>query len=422
MKDINTSLLAQTFNHLSSIFSTACPECYRLIQVEVNTLRRDILNITNSLTSVTGIVQLNQSSSFGTRLDSLTNSVSVLTANAQSSSTVESGLAAQLATLNFSLDSMQRILSQNVSGGVNETDANMRIINGTRNQIIRLQSEISQLLWASNYVLQRDVVGKVNATGDIRNSLDSLNRNMSSLWRQYSTRLTQTGASLNETLVLSGNAVSSTAAGVSRSNESLGIVNSSRLLLQQHRDTLVSIQASFISIQNNLSAALDNITRLSSQANEALRNANAINATPSGPFFELRARYESLQTSLVSLNRTLLSADDTYSTLLRNLTALQASSSSFGRSLNQSADELRLLLAQARNSETVATNAVNSANNVLLEAENMLRIMQNFNTTSQNAERMAEVSLRSTSEVSYDEPLSIKCCTTLIERNSFSMS
>ena len=377
----------------------ACSECYRLIQVEVHALRRDILNITNSLASVRGIVQLSQSPSFGTRLAALTSSVSALTINARNSSSIESGLAAELAALNFSLDAMQRTLSQNVSGGINDTQAGMRVINGTRNQITVLQSEIYQLVWASTYILQRDVVGKVNATGQLRDHLNSTNRNMSSLWSQYNTSLTQTGVSLNEVLSFSGNAVSTTATGVSRSNETLRLVNSSRILLQQHRNTLVALQASFTSIASNLSAIIDNITRLSTQANEALQNASSLNTAPDQRFVELRTRSNTLQVNLTSLNRTLSSANVTYNTLLRDLTMFQSNSVSSERGLNQSESELRSLALQANSAQNEAANAINSANAVLREAEDMLRIMQNFNTTSRNAERMAELSLRSTNEV-----------------------
>ena len=365
----------------------------------MQTLRRDILNITNSLNSVRSTVQLSQTSSFGTRLTTLTNSISALTVNAQNSSTIESGLAAELAALNFSLDAMQSTLSQNVSGGINDTEANMNVINGTRSQITVLQNEIYQLVWASNYVLQRDVLGKLNTTRELRTGLDSANRNMSLLWNQYNTRLTQTGVSLNETLALSGNAVSITAAGITRSNETLRLINSSRVILQQHRNALTTLQASFTFIQSNLSAIMNNITWLSSQANVAMQNASSLNTTPDQRFVELRRRYDDLQTNLTSLNRSLSSADGTYNRLLQNLTVFQINSASLQRNLNQSEDELRSLALQVRNAEAEATNAVTSANSVLQEAEDMLRIMQNFNTTAGNAERMAEISLRSTNEV-----------------------
>lgn len=365
----------------------------------MQTLRRDILNITNSLNSVRSTVQLSQTSSFGARLTTLTNSISTLTVNAQNSSTIESGLAAELTALNFSLDAMQSTLSRNVSGGINDTEANMNVINGTRNQIVRLQNEIYQLVWASNYVLQRDVLGKVNTTRELRAGLNSANSNMSLLWSQYSSRLTQTGVSLNETLALSGNAVSTTATGITRSNETLRTINSSRVLLQQYRNTLTTLQASFAFIQSNLSVIMNNITRLSSQANEAMKSAGSLNTTPDQRFVELRRRYDDLQTNLTSLNRSLLSADGTYNRLLQNLTLFQTNSASLQRNLNQSEDELRSLALQARNAEAGAANAVNLANSILREAEDMLRIMQNFNTTAGNAERMAELSLRSTNEV-----------------------
>ena len=385
------------------ILHSACSECYRLIQIEVHELRRQIQNATNSLNSVRGISELSQNTSFATRLTALTNSVSLLTANARNSSTIESGLAAELATLNISFDAMQRTLSQNVSKGINDTESNMRVINGTRNQITRLQTEIYQLVWASYYVLQRDVIGKVNITRESRNDLSNTDRNMSLLWSQYNIQYVRTGAGLNQTLSLAADAARTSQTIASLHNETSSILNASELLLQQHRNALATLRASMTYIQSNLSVILNNVTQLSRQANQALRNASSLNATPDQSFVQLRNRYDNFQRNLTLLNRTLSTLDGNYNTLLQNLTAYKANSVSFERSLNQSEVELRSLATQARNAEVSAGTAINSANRVQREAEEMLRIMQNFNTTSRNAETMAQLSLRRTNEVCIGE-------------------
>lgn len=377
-----------------------CSECYRLIQVEVQTLRRDIQNITGSLTSIQGMVRQGSNASFDARLSSLTESISTLTSNARNSSTIESGLAAELSALNFSLDAMQRTLTLNVSQSVNATNDNLRVINGTRTVISGLQTEIYRLLWASNYVLQSDVIGKVNETNDLRSSLDASNNNMSSLWSQYSSQYASIGLSLNQTFSASANTVNATTTVLLRQNQTSAILNSSRIILEQHRNTLITLQTSVLSIQSNLSAILYNVTRLSSDADQALQNASSLNATPDQRFVQLRTRYDSLRTSLSSLNRNMSVLSESHDLMISNLTMLKTRSASLDGELNRTEDELRTLATQARYAEANATNAVNSANGVLTEAQNMLGIVQNFNATARNAENMAEISLRHTDEVS----------------------
>ena len=319
--------------------------------------------------------------------------------SAQNSSGVESGLFVELAALNFSLDAMQRTLEQNVSNGINQTNANMIIINATRNQIIGLRDVIYQLLWASNYVLQRDVSGKKNVTDVLKNELDVISRNMTALWGQYQPQHTGAASQNAQIISLTSNTTNATSAITTTSTEASRVVNASELILRQQRSSLQGLQSSISLLQANLTQLMSSITQLSQRSKITQANSETLNVSTNPSLVDLRTRFNSLTSSLVALNSTLARLNNDYIMIKSNLTSYNNSANAMRATLSTAETETSTLAAQANNAQTVADNAVTTSRNVLKEAEDMLRIVQNFNETSKAAEKMAAVSLRHTNEV-----------------------
>ena len=294
---------------------------------------------------------------------------------------------------------MQRALEQNVSNGINQTNANMIIINATRNQMIGLRDAIYQLLWASNYVLQRDVSGKKNVTDVLKNELDAISRNMTALWGRYQPQYTAAESQNAQIISLTSNTTNATLAITTTSNEASRVVNTSELILRQQRSSLQGLQSSISLLQANLTQLMNNITQLSQRSNIAQANSEALNVSANPSLVDLRARLNSLTSSLVALNSTLAELNNHYITIKSNLSSYNNSASAMRATLSTAETETSSLAAQANNAQTVADNAVTTSRNVLKEAEDMLRIVQNFNETSKAAENMAAVSLRHTNEV-----------------------
>eukprot|EP00795_Rhopilema_esculentum_P010926 gene10926-19760_t len=376
-----------------------CSECYRLIQVEVHALRRDIANITNELASVQGIAQLSLSPSFGVRLARLTQNVSRLTANAQNSSSVESGLASELTALNYSLDAMQRLLEVNVSRSLNETNADVRVINQTRGLIAGLRNSIYALLWGSKYVLQVHVTPQVNTTEALKINISSAAAGMSSLWTNYQGQYNETSRLNREVLSLAANATSTTSNITLLRQQTENALNTSRRHLQQQRSTLQGLNLTVDVLLSSMVALRSNISQISNLANRVLADADALNVTEDQSFTQLQLRYRNLRNNITALNSSLSALNNDSEILRQSLTAMNTTAASLLDMLNIAERNATLLATQARTAQETSSSAAASARNLLAEAESMLRIMQNFNETSSAAENMAALSLRHTNEV-----------------------
>ena len=333
------------------------------------------------------------------RLALLTQNVSRLTANAQNSSSVESGLANELAALNYSLDAMQRLLEVNVSRSLNETNADVRVINQTRGLIAGLRNSIYALLWGSRYVLQVHVAPQVNTTEALKNNISSAAARLSSLWTNYQGQYNETSRLNREVLLLAADATSTTSNITLLRQQTENALNTSKRHLQQQRSTLQGLNLTVNVLLSSMVALRSNISQISDLAKRVLADAVSLNVTEDRSFTQLQLRYRNLRNNITALNSSLSALNNDSEVLRQSLTAMNTTAASLQSMLNIAERNATLLVAQARTAMETASSAATSARNLLTEAESMLRIMQNFNETSTAAENMAALSLRHTNEV-----------------------
>ncbi len=374
--------------------------------MEVHTLRKDITNITNTLTTVSGISQLDTSPTFGQRLDYLTQSVTILAANASNSANIESSLATELAALNVSLDNMQNMLHINISSGINQTNQDLTTLNATMTQITALQDTINRLLWASSYILQGEITSKNNTAGNLTDDLNAISSNLTEKLNEYRPIWTATNNLTSEVLQKSTNVTATTLVISSDLDKNKQKMNVTSVRIQQLNSLSSDINAEAKILQSNLSVVLSNISSLASRSNSVLLEAEAINVTTNVSATEIQARYISLNNDLTVLNASLNSMVLQHAVLKQVIDDSKNRSKAINISLVELSNKTVVLANQATSAEQQATAAVQSSQNLLKEAQDMLTIVQNFNRTSTAAENMASLSLRNTQEV-----CSIQCPT-----------
>eukprot|EP00794_Sanderia_malayensis_P015666 gene15666-17246_t len=377
----------------------SCSECYGLIQTEVHALRRNVANITTTLTSVQSISQLSTTPTFGQRLDALTQSVTALVTAAQNSSSVESGLAAELTALNVSLDNMQATLRVNVSNGINQTDENIAVLNATTKQIDVMRTTIYRLLWASVYVLETDATRKRNTTNTMLGELSSISSNVSSKLAEYELIWNATRGKTAQVLTQTANATSTSATISNQLDGNRVRMNGSATRIQQLKNLTSDVELKAKTLENNFNYLRSNISALVQRSNSTLETAKALRLTTNASALELQARYEALQKNLTALNTSLNTMMFQQMSLKQSVDDAKNRSSGLNSSLSQMESRLVLLASQATGAEQTANAAVRSSMALPKEAQDMLEIVQNFNRTSTNAENMASLSLKNTQEV-----------------------
>ena len=376
--------------------SLDCPECYRLIYVEVKKLRVSSAALADTIDRLrNGYIG---DASFDERLANAKNTVSSLVSDAEESQEIEKNVTEQIKQLNETLNRLEEVLMQEVTPGVNELSSNLTTVEQDKERIEQLIGLIRDAVHYSNNLLNMSIdpaVLEVETVSDYLSKLvprfNTLAGNFTTAARRQNETAYNIQGKLNnaDSLIEEANTVAENAVNEQNDLESFLDVLKMRVdVIQAYGEAINStayelfVNASIVLLRANETisqvmlldpnntATVSQIERAamqaSKQAQEVISRARNLTQT----YSNLTARVE-------------LAVEEVQAMMLRVETADSAGQE---------------ILKEARRARQEAMDAVQLATKTLKDAEEMLQILQNFESKAQEAQEFADLSLQRAKE------------------------
>ena len=376
--------------------SLDCPECYRLIYVEVKKLRVSSAALADTIDRLrNGYIG---DASFAQRLATSKNTVSSLVSDAEESQEIEKNVTEQIKQLNETLNRLEEVLMQEVTPGVDELSRNLTTVEQDKKRIEQLIELIRDAVNYSSNLLNMSIdpaVRKVETVSDYLSKLVPRFNRLADNFTAAATRQNETAYNIqgkvNDTDSLIVKAITVAENTVNEQNDlksSLGILRMRVDVIQAYGEATNStayelfVNASIILLQANETISqvmlldpnntvtVSQIERAamqaSKQAQEVIARARNLTQTYSNLTAQVELAVEELQAMMLRVEK-----DDATG---------------------------QEILKEARRARQEAMDAVQLATKTLGDAEEMLQILQNFESKAQEAQEFADLSLQRAKE------------------------
>ena len=388
--------MAMTISSMLSFLTLDCPECYRLISVEVNKLRKSSADLEDAIERLrNGNIG---DATFATRLDNAEKSTNELVSGAKEAQGIERNLTQEITQLNETLNQLENVLLEDVTPGAAQLSSNLSSVAADRNTIEQMIQLIRDAVYHSNNVINMSVDPSVREAEAIADYLTALVPRFSAI----SSNFTAAATRQNDTAY-----------------EIQGKIDSAEALITEAQQVMVNAS----SVQNNLESSEASIEHLKMRVDVIKALGDSVNTSGYQLYWNasaslLRANQTLSEVMLLDPNNT-----DTVRQIARetqeaskqaqmvisraqNLTQELYSNLTFQvdftlkqldvlMSLVNNAEQRGIaVLEEARRARQEALDAVQLASKTFTDAQEMLQILRNFEAKSQEASQFAESSLQ----------------------------
>ena len=387
----NTKLI-----NMFSFHCLDCPECYRLIYVEVETLRVSSAALANTIDRLqNGHVG---DASFAQRLDDSENTVSSLVSDAEESQEIEKNVTEQIKELNETLNRLEEVLMQDVTPGVTQLSSDLTTVRQDKETIEQLIGLIRDAVYYSNNLLNMSIDPSVREAETVSDYLSNLVPRFTSLADNFTIAATRQ----NETAYNIQDQVHNTESMIAEAQ---------------------TVAENAINEQNDLESFLDELKMRVDviQVYGEAMNSTAYELFANASIVLLQANDTISQVMLLDLNNmatvsqieraAMLASKEAQDVISRakNLTQMYYNLTAQVESAVEEVQALILrvenaestgqeILKEARRARQEAMDAVQLASKTLEDAEEMLQILQNFESKAQEAQEFADLSLKRAKE------------------------
>ena len=376
--------------------SLDCPECYRLIYVEVKKLRVSSAALADTIDRLrNGYIG---DASFDERLANSKNTVSSLVSDAEESQEIEKNVTEQIKQLNETLNRLEEVLMQEVTPGVNELSSNLTTVEQDKERIEQLIGLIRDAVHYSNNLLNMSIdpaVLEVETVSDYLSKLvprfNTLAGNFTAAAKRQNETAFNIQGKLNnaDSLIEEANTVAENAVNEQNDLESFLDV------LKMRVDV---IQAYGEAINSTAYELFVNASIVLLRANETISQVMLLdpNNTVTVSQIERAAMQASKQAQeVISRARNLT---QTYSNLTARVEVAVEEVQAMMLRVETADSAGQEILKEACRARQEAMDAVQLATKTLEDAEEMLQILQNFESKAQEAQEFADLSLQRAEE------------------------
>ena len=388
--------MAMTISSMLSFLTLDCPECYRLISVEVNKLRKSSADLEDAIERLrNGNIG---DATFAARLDNAEKSTNELVSGAKEAQEIERNLTQEITQLNETLNQLENVLLEDVTPGAAQLSTILASVAADRNTIEQMIQLIRDAVYHSNNVINMSVDPSVREAEAIADYLTALVPRFSAI----SSNFTAAATRQNDTAY-----------------EIQGKIDSAEALITEAQQVMVNAS----SVQNNLESSEASIEHLKMRVDVIKALGDSVNMSGYQLYWNasaslLRANQTLSEVMLLDPNNT-----DTVRQIARetqearkqaqmvisraqNLTQELYSNLTFQvdftlkqldvlMSLVNNAEQRGMaVLEEARRARQEALDAVQLASKTFTDAQEMLQILRNFEAKSQEASQFAESSLQ----------------------------
>lgn len=373
-----------------------CPECYRLIYVEVKKLRVSSAALANTIDRLrNGHIG---DASFAQRLANSNDTVSSLVSDAEESQEIEKNVTEQIKQLNETLNRLEEVLMQEVTPGVNELSSNLTTVEQDKERIGQLIALIRDEVRYSNNLLNMSIDPAVLEVETVSDYLSNLVPRFSGLADNFTagaTRQNETAYNIQgkvnnaDSVIAEANTVAENAVNEQSDLESF---------LDELKMRVDVIQAYGEAMNSTAYELFVNASTVLLQANETISQVMLLdpNNTVTVSQIERAAMQASRQAQEV------ISRAKNLTQTYFNLTAQVGLAVEEVQALMlrvENADSTgQEILKESRRARQEAMDAVQLATKALEDAEEMLQILQNFESKAQEAQEFADLSLQRAKE------------------------
>lgn len=380
------------FINMFSFHSLDCPECYRLIYVEVKKLRVSSAALASTINRLrNGHIG---DASFAQRLANSKNTVSSLVSDAQESQEIEKNVTEQINQLNETLNRLEEVLMQEVTPGVTELSNNVTTVKQDRERIEELIGLIRGAVHDSNKLLNMSIDPDIREVENVSDYLGKLVPRFNRLAENF----TAAAARQNET-----------------AHNIRGKVNDAESMIVEARtvaENAVKEQNDLASLKMRVEVIQAYGEAMNSTAYELFVNASIVLLQANQTMSQVMLLNPNNTATVSQIERTAMQASkQAQEVILRaknltqtysNLTAQVELAVEGVQALMlrvQTADSTgQAILKDARRARQEAMHAVQLASKTLEDAEEMLQILQNFESKAQEAREFADRSLTQAKE------------------------
>ena len=385
--------------HLHNMFSFQsldCPECYRLIYVEVKKLRVSSAALASTIRRLrNGHIG---DASFAQRLANSKNTVSSLVSDAQESQEIEKNVTEQINQLNETLNRLEEVLMQEVKPGVTELSNNLTTVKQDRERIEQLIELIRDAVHYSNNLLNMSIVPAIRDVETVSDYLSKLVPRFSRLAENFTaaaTRQNETAHNIQgkvneaESMIVEAREVAENAVNEQNDLERFLAVLKMRVdVIQAYGEAMNStayelfVNASIVLLQANQTMSQVMLLNPNNTATVSQIERAAMQASKQAQ--EVISRAKNLTQTYSNLTAQVELAVERVQALMLRV---------------QNADSTgQAILKEARRARQEAMDAVQLASKTLEDAEEMLQILQNFESKAQEAQEFADLSLKQAKE------------------------
>ena len=379
-----------------SFFFLDCPECYRLIYVEVTKLR------VSSAALETTIERLRNGNigdaSFAERLSNSENTVSSLVSEAEESRDIEKNLTKEIMQLNETLNHLEHVLMREVTPGVNELLINLTSVEADRNATELLIQLIRDAVYHSNNVLNMSIDPSVREAEVIADYLSRLVPRFSALASNFTAAATRQNNTAYEvkgkvdnadTLMMQAQVVSASA--VSEQNDLETFLGT----LRMRADVIKALGEEMNSTGYQLFVNASNVL---SRANDTLSEALLLDPNNENTVIQIEEAATDASRRAQHIVSRAQNLTQSYSNLTLQVELAVKEAKALMSRVRDAEGMGQAILNEARRAKQEALDAVQLASKTFTDAQEMLQILQNFAAKSQEAREFAELSLQRAKE------------------------
>ena len=381
-------------NVFSLCFSD-CPECYRLIYVEVNKLRVSSAALADTINRLrNGNIG---DASFAQRLSNSENDVTSLVSDAEHSREIENNVTKQIKQLNETLNHLEQVLMQEVTPGVNKLSDNLTVVERDKDRTEQLIQLIREAVQASNNILNMSVdpsVRKVEIISDYLSKLVPRFIALASNFTAVAARQNETAHEIQRKVDNASSLVEEAQRVAENATNDLDLDT----FLQLLRMRVDVIQALGENVNSTAYQLFVNASVVLSRANKTLSEVMLLDPNNRVVVSQIEeaAMVASRQAQQVSSRAQNLT--QTYSNLTTQVELAVEEVQALMSRVDKTEWTGKAILNEARRARQEATDAVQLATKTLADAKEMLQILQNFESKAKEAQDFADLSLKRAKE------------------------
>ena len=373
------------------LVSPDCPECYRLIYVEVQKLRD------SSAALATTINRLRNGdigdASFAQRLSNSENTVNNLVSEAEEAREIEKNLTREIKELNETLDQLEHALMQEGTG-VNELSTNLTLVLEDKNTTERLIEMIRAALYHSHNVLNMSADPSVREAEAIVEHLSRLVPRFSLLASNFTAAATRQNSTAYEikgkvdnaeTLMKDAEPVAGRVASEQNNLDASLHILSLRVVL---------IKALGEEVNSTGYQLYIDASKVLSRANETLSEVMRLNPNNTDTVSQIEAAVTNATRRAQEVESRAYNVTQAYSNLTLQVELAVKEAKALMSRVRDAEAKGQAILEEARRAKQEALDAVQLASKTFTDAQEMLQILQNFEAKSQEAREFAELSLQ----------------------------